>query len=72
MKTSYWYIWYEVYENGEYVGSGRDITGYKHKSSAVRRARQRWDRKFYSPMTGTTFSYTWVVSQTNPWEKEGE
>ena len=64
----YWYIWYEVFENGRSVGKGRYFRAYKYKSNAERRARQMWSKDLFNPMTDTWIKRRWVVSQTNPWE----
>lgn len=66
----YWYIWYEIYEDGKLIpnSKGRYSTAYKHKSSAERRAKQMWSADLYNPMTETIISRKWIVSQTNPWE----
>ena len=70
---NYWYIWYEVFEDGRSVGKGRYVTGYKHKSSAERRAKQMWSGDRYDPMLGVLIKRVWTVSQTNPWDYiEGE
>lgn len=66
----YWYIWYEIFEDGKSLGKGRYVTAYKHKSSAVRRAKQMWSADLYNPMTGTLIERIWIVSQTDPWEEE--
>lgn len=64
---NYWYIWFEVLENGKTKGKGRYPYVYKYKSSAVRRAKQMWSKRLYVPMTGTLVERLWIVSQTNPW-----
>jgi hypothetical protein len=61
-----WRIWFEVFENDEKIGSGVWLRSYKHKSSAVRRAKQMWGEDLYNPMTNTTIRRKWIVSQTNP------
>ena len=65
----YWYIWFEIFEDGKKIGCGRWHQAYTHKSSAVRRAKQMWSKDLYNPLTGTTISHKWIVSQTNPWEE---
>lgn len=67
---NYWYIWYELYEDGELIpnSKGRYVTGYKHKANAVRRAKQMWDKDLYNPHSDTYIHREWIVSQTNPWE----
>ena len=65
--NNYWRIWFEVFEDDKKVGSGVWHQVYKHKSSAVRRARQMWGKDFHNPMTGTTIRRKWIVSQTNPY-----
>lgn len=67
---NYWYIWYEVFEDGKPVGRGRYNQAYSYKSTAVRRARQMWSEELYNPMTNTTIRRKWIVSQFNPWDKE--
>ena len=62
-----WYIWFEVLENGKTRGKGMYHRAYKHKSSAVRRARQVYGTELTS-MTGTLVERLWIVSQTNPWD----
>lgn len=64
---NYWYIWFEVLENGKTQGKGQYPYAYKYKSSAVRRAKQMWSKDLYVPMTGTLVERLWIVSQTNPW-----
>lgn len=66
----YWYIWYEIFEDGNRIANsrGRYYKAYKHKSSAERRAKQMWSQDLENPMTGTTISRKWIVSQTNPWD----
>ena len=34
--TNYWYIWYEIFENGESVSKGRYYYSYSYKGNAVR------------------------------------
>lgn len=65
----YWRIWFKVYEDDKLVGAGVWHKSYKHKSSAVRRAKQMWGEDLYNPMTNTTIKRKWIVSQTNPWSK---
>lgn len=67
---TYWYIWYEIFEDGKKIGSGQWPTAYSYKSSAERRAKQMWSEDFFNPMTETTISRKWIVSQTNLWEYE--
>ena len=69
---NYWRIWFEVLEDGKPRGKGVYIKAYKHKSSAVRRAKQMWGKDLYVPMTGTRIKRNWIVSQTNPWESDKE
>lgn len=67
---NHWYIWYEIYEDGELLANskGRYCRAYQHKSSAERRAKQMWSKDLFNPMTGTIISRKWIVSQTCPWE----
>lgn len=67
---NYYYIWFKVYEDGKLIGSGRYHQAYTHKQNAERRAKQMWGEDHYSPMTKTTISRKWIVSQTNPWIEE--
>lgn len=64
--TDLWYIWFEVFENGNKIGSGVWHRGYSYKKNAIRRAKQMWDKDLYNPMTGSIISRKWVVSQSNP------
>lgn len=64
---NYWRIWFKVFEDDKEIGSGVWHQAYKYKSNAVRRAKQMWSKDLYNPMTGTTISRKWIVSQTNPW-----
>lgn len=67
-RGDYWKIYYEVFANGESVSRGTWHQSYKYKSSAVRRARLHFDnRSDYNPMTNETYTYKWIVSQSNPW-----
>lgn len=60
-----WKIWFEVFRKGKKIGSGVWTKSYKHKCSAVRYARQNFDK----PRVGAVLSYKWIVSQTNPYRK---
>lgn len=64
-----WYIWFEILENGQTRGKGMYHRAYKHKSSAVRRAKQMWGDELLS-VNGSLIERLWIVSQTNPWEGE--
>lgn len=66
----YWYIWYEIYEDGKRIlnSKGRYYRAYKYKSSAERRAKQMWGKDLENPMTGAVISRRWIISQTCPWE----
>jgi len=66
--TNYYYIWYEIFENGESISKGQYHYAYRYKSNAVRRAKQMWSKDLYVPMTDTTIHREWIVSQTCPWE----
>ncbi len=68
--NTYWYIWFEVFEDGKKVGSGRYHQAYTYKKNAERRARQMWSADRYSPMTNTIISHKWIISQSNPWDEE--
>lgn len=69
---NYWRIWFEVLEDGKPRGKGVYFRSYKHKSSAVRRAKQMWGKDLYNPMTNTLIKRNWIVSQTNPWKSNEE
>lgn len=64
--NTYYYIWFEIFVNGEPAGKGRCPTPYTYKHNAVRRAKQMWNDDFVNPMTGDTISRKWIVSQTCP------
>ena len=66
--TNYYYIWYEIFENGESVSRGRYHYAYHYKHNAVRRAKQMWSKDLYVPMTKSVIHRKWIVSQTCPWE----
>lgn len=68
--TTYYYIWYEIYENEKLISRDRYPTGYKYKHNAVRRAKQMWSEDFYMPLTDSLIHREWIVSQTNPWEED--
>lgn len=68
----YWYIWYEVFEDGVKIGEGRYHRSYRSKKSAQYRAKQMWGIDLYSPITGTTFTRKWTVSETCPWADKKE
>ena len=68
--NNYWYIWFEVFEDGKKVGAGRYHQAYAYKQNAVRRAKKMWSQDQYIPMTGTTIKHKWIVSKTNPYEYE--
>lgn len=70
MNNDYWYIWFEVFENGKKIGSGLYNQAYSYKHNAVRRAKLMWDKPFYDPMTNSTITRKWIVSKTNPFEFE--
>lgn len=66
--NQYWYIWFEVFIDGESAGKGRYPRAYSYKHNAVRRARQMWSEDYFEPMSGKTISRKWVVSQTCPYD----
>lgn len=60
-----WKIYYDAYRDGKFHHSGVYWKSYKHKSSAVRAAKQQFDSKIvYVPDCNIT--YTWTVGQTKP------
>lgn len=65
--NDYWCIWFRVYENDKFVGSGVWYTHYKYKKNAERRARQMWSKDLYNHTFNTTIRREWIVSKTNPW-----
>lgn len=64
---NYYYIWFKVYEEGKLISSGRYHQAYVYKHNAERRAKQMWSKDLFNPLTGTTISRKWVISETNPW-----
>lgn len=57
-----WRIWIKHFdENGKQLGACVYPREYKHKSSAVSRARRIWGAQ------GENKRFEWVVSKTNPW-----
>lgn len=66
----YWYIWYEIYENGKPTmnNKGRYFRPYKYKCNAERRARQMYGTSLYDPRSNHLQERRWIVSQSNPWE----
>lgn len=64
-----WRIWFELYEDGKKIGSGVWHYCYKYKGNAVRRAKQQFGSPRVNKNTGKTYTYKWIVSQTNPWHK---
>lgn len=67
-KDAYWKIWFKRYVNGEFRGSGVWWGDYKHKSSAVRRAKKQFGEPRHS-YDGEITTFEWFVSKTNPWVK---
>ena len=65
-----WKIWFETYHDGEKIGAGVWLQSYKHKSSAVRRAKKQFNRQLIDYSNGRVTTYKWTVSQTNPWSTE--
>lgn len=65
----YWYIWFEIFDDGKKVGEGRYPRSYRRRRNAERRAIQMWGREIYSPVGNTTLKRKWTVSETCPWEK---
>lgn len=67
MRTlEYWYIWYEITENGERVSTGRYPRSYRDASGAKKRAIKLWGIDLYSAIPGTNFKRRWIISKTNP------
>lgn len=62
-KIKFWYIWYEIFENGKRVKTGRYHRSYRHSQAARRKAYQLY---------GDIPHLRWTVSETCPWEKKGE
>lgn len=63
---NYWKIYYEIFKNGKIFNSGTWWKSYKHKSSAVRAAKQQFDDRVDNSIDGEIVTYKWVVSQTKP------
>lgn len=68
--NTYWYIWYETFEDGKNVGRSRYNQVYAYKFNATRRAKDLFDKETYVPITKSTITYKWLVSQECPWEEE--
>lgn len=62
-KIEFWYIWYEIFENGKVVKRGRHHRSYRTRGSARRKAYELYDEIPH---------LRWTVSETCPWEKKGE
>ena len=62
-KIEFWYIWYEIFENGKLVKTGQYHRSYRNKSGARRKAHELY---------GDIPHLRWTVSETCPWEKKGE
>lgn len=62
-----WRIWFVVYKDGKKIGAGLWHQHYKYKGNAVRRAKKQFDHPRVNRYDGSTHTYEWVVSQTNPW-----
>lgn len=65
-STLKWKVWWRRYDNdGKLVGAAVSLRDYVHKSSAV-----RWAKNNLRPITSLNERVEWIVSQTNPWDKE--
>ena len=64
--ANYWKIYYEAFKNGEKLWSGIYWKSYKHKSSAVRAAKQQFDDRITYDVDGGVVTYKWIVGQTKP------
>lgn len=62
-QIEFWYIWYEVFENGKVVKRGRYHRSYRSRGGARRKAYELYDEIPH---------LRWTVSETCPWEKKGE
>ena len=60
-KTEYWYIWYEIFENGKRVKTGKHHRSYRNRGSARRKAYELY---------GDIPNLRWTVSETCPWEEK--
>lgn len=60
-KIEFWYIWYEIFENGKRVKTGRYHRSYRHSQAARRKAYQLY---------GDIPHLRWTVSETCPWGEE--
>ena len=65
----YWYIWYEILEDGKRIKTGRYPRSYRWRRSAQDRAKQMWGIDLYSPIPGTNYVRRWAVSEKNPFEE---
>lgn len=66
--TKPWYIWYEIYLNGDKIGCGMWPTAYKYKRNAVRKARSMCDKDIYNPRLNRLIHKKWIVSQIGPYD----
>lgn len=64
-----WKIWYEIYQNGQKIGSGLYHRYYVRRGDAIRRANIQYNKSL-ERTDGITFK--WCVSQTNPWANGAE
>ena len=64
-----WRIWFKRYVDGKFVGSGVWHKEYVRKGNAERYAKKRFDTPRVNRVDGKTYTYHWIVSQTNPWSK---
>jgi hypothetical protein len=58
-----------MYEDGKRIGGGVWHQLYNYKGNAVRFAKKQFGTPRINKYTGKTYTYKWVVSQTNPWRK---
>jgi hypothetical protein len=63
-----WHVWLKVYKNRRYIGYIRYSEDYTFEQSAVKSAKKYFDR--IDSNAEDSYSYKWVVSQTNPFEKK--
>ena len=62
-EIKFWYIWYEIFENGKVVKRGHYHRSYRHSRGARRKAHEVY---------GDIPHCRWTVSETCPWEEKGE
>lgn len=62
-----WRIWFKLYEGERLIGAGVWHRGYTYKGNAERYAEKQFGTPRVNRNDGKTYTYRWIVSQTNPW-----